>query len=183
MDQIKATVDELREMGVVVLSPAEPRVVDRFGDFLYVASDRFRNIRLVQDRHLESIAGSDFVWLVAADGHVGTSASLEMGFALANGIRIFSADVPLDLTLRQYVSLVPHLRWAVQIQMHQRPTFRQPLLVDPLSTIETAQQHLETLRDAFGSSISGGELTANRIRRERRKLAEIFEEVGRPRLE
>jgi len=68
---IYTAVGELREAGVDVLSPADPRVVDHIGEFLFVASDRLRSIHLVQDRHLECIANSSFLWLVAPDGYVG----------------------------------------------------------------------------------------------------------------
>ena len=68
MAAIEDAVYALTDSGVQVLSPADPRVVDQFGDFLYVASDRVRAIKLVQSRHLAAIEASDFVWLVAPEG-------------------------------------------------------------------------------------------------------------------
>src|SRR5262249_20216060 len=88
MQAIVNTVNELSAREVRVLSPADPRVVDHSGEFLFVASDRVRSIRMVQDRHLQCIRASNFLWLVAPDGYVGQSASLELGFAYANGIPI-----------------------------------------------------------------------------------------------
>src|SRR4051812_2224864 len=90
MIEIEEAVRSLSEIGVKVVSPADPRIVDAIGEFLFVASDRVRSIRMVQDRHLDAIAGSDFVWLVAPDGYVGQSASMELGFAVANGVPIFA---------------------------------------------------------------------------------------------
>jgi hypothetical protein len=110
--QIEADVLECRELGVQVLSPADPRVVGAVGAFLFVASDPVRSVRLVQDKHLEAIRASDFLWLVTPDGYVGQSASLELGFAIAAGVPILSTSVPDDLTLRQYVGIVPNLRVA-----------------------------------------------------------------------
>src|SRR5437879_2561345 len=51
---IYSAVNELRAFGIDVLSPSDPRVVDALGEFLFVASDRLRSIKLVQDRHFEA---------------------------------------------------------------------------------------------------------------------------------
>src|SRR5690242_9905312 len=69
MDAISCAVWDLTDLGVKVLSPADPRVVDSFGDFIFVASDRVRSVRLVEDRHLQAIRASDFLWLVSPDGY------------------------------------------------------------------------------------------------------------------
>ena len=58
MGAITAAVHELAALSVRVLSPADPRIVAAQGEFLFVASDRVRSVRLVQDRHLESISCS-----------------------------------------------------------------------------------------------------------------------------
>src|SRR5436305_1073674 len=86
MPAIEAAVGELWAKGVEVLSPANPQVVDFRGEFLFVASDRLRSIKLVQDRHLEAIGQSDFVWLVCPDGYTGPSACLEIGYARCAGV-------------------------------------------------------------------------------------------------
>src|SRR5664279_4026678 len=104
MAAITAVVHELASLSVRVLSPADPRVVAAQGEFLFVASDPVRSVRLVQDRHLESIRAANFVWLICPDGYVGQSASMEVGFAAAVGVPIFSTHAPSDLTLRQYVN-------------------------------------------------------------------------------
>jgi hypothetical protein len=111
---IQETVEALTEAGVEVLSPADPRVVDEFGEFLFVASDRLRSIRAVQSRHLTSIKSADFVWLVDPDGYVGQSASMEIGFAIACGTPILTQSAPNDLTLRQYVSTVSSITDALR---------------------------------------------------------------------
>ncbi len=47
MTMIGAAVQELASLGVRVLSPADPRVVAAQGEFLFVASDPVRSVRLV----------------------------------------------------------------------------------------------------------------------------------------
>src|SRR5271156_1931883 len=83
MEAITSAVHELAALSVRVLSPADPRIVAAQGEFLFVASDPVRSVRLVQDRHLESIRAADFLWLVCPDGYVGQSASMELGYAAA----------------------------------------------------------------------------------------------------
>jgi len=97
MERITEAVHELAALSVRVLSPADPRVVAKQGEFLFVASDRVRSVRLVQDRHLESIRAADFLWLVSPDGYVGSSASMEIGYAAHAGIPVFATHAPSDL--------------------------------------------------------------------------------------
>src|SRR3954452_17370453 len=104
MGAVQDAVYRLTDAGARVLSPADPRVVEQFGDFLFVASDRVRTIKLVQSRHLAAIEASDFVWLVAPEGYIGQSGAMEIGFAVSAGTPVFSSEVPVDLTLRQYVT-------------------------------------------------------------------------------
>src|SRR5687768_12920109 len=97
INDVQRAVAELKRFGVRVLSPEQPTIVDALDGFVFVASDRHRSIRLVQDRHLASIASADFLWLETPDGYVGQSAALELGFALASGVPVYSTALPQDL--------------------------------------------------------------------------------------
>ena len=122
MEAVTRAVHELAALSVRVLSPADPRVVAAQGEFLFVASDRVRSVRLVQDRHLESIRAADFLWLVCPDGYIGQSASMEIGYAAGAGIPMFAVHAPTDLTLREYVTVVPNISAAMRrIEVSSRP--------------------------------------------------------------
>lgn len=152
LSAIQMAVDELLTLGVVVLSPRDPRVVDARGEFLFVASDPIRSVRLVEDRHLECIKASDFVWLVAPDGYVGQSASLELGFAVANDVPIFSSDNPYDLTLRQYVQQVGRIAALVEaLRRDEQERLRggARILINPHDSIPEAQERLESIRSVL----------------------------------
>lgn len=181
MGDIGQAVNDLLDLGVRVLSPADPRVVDQMGDFLFVASDRMRSVRLVQDRHLECILASDFLWLVAPDGYVGQSASMEVGFAVANGVSIFSTGRPGDLTLRQYVHQVGHMRLAVEAMTSRVAVERRQdtFLIDPRASIERAHTILERLHEQVMTS--PGEIAGETDGRIRAGQAEIVALVGLPR--
>jgi hypothetical protein len=150
MAAIEEAVYALTDAGVQVVSPADPRVVDQFGDFLFVASDRVRAIKLVQDRHLAAIAASDFLWLVAPNGYIGQSAAMEIGYAAAVGTPIFSSEVPVDLTLRQYVTTLRSPARAVdevkrRAHTIQKVSLETNVLLDPLGAIERGHRNLEEI--------------------------------------
>src|SRR5580698_10439782 len=131
MEVITAAVQELASLSIRVLSPADPRVVAHTGEFLFVASDRIRSVRLVQDRHLECIRAADFLWLVCPDGYVGQSASMEVGFAAGVGVPIFATRAPRDLTLREYVKIVPTIPSALRsVEASFRPRRAEGVLID-----------------------------------------------------
>lgn len=146
MEAISSAVRELAEYSVRVLSPADPRVVAHHGEFLFVASDRVRSVRLVQDRHLDCIRSADFLWLICPDGYLGQSASMEIGYAAGAGIPIFATRAPLDLTLREYVTVVRSLAEALRI-LATRPHPKRPegILVDPHASVEEVHNILETV--------------------------------------
>jgi len=150
MDAITSAVHELASLNVRVLSPADPRIVAQQGEFLFVASDPIRSVRLVQDRHLESIKAANFLWLVCPDGYVGQSASMEIGYAAAFGVPIFAAQLPTDLTLRQYVKLAPSLKAAVNMaRIHPAPRQPEGILINPRASVAEAHEILDHLSVAL----------------------------------
>jgi hypothetical protein len=157
MSAIAEAVEDLREQSIQVLSPADPRVVAQQGDFLYVASDRVRSVRLVQDRHLESIRAANFLWLVCPDGYVGQSASMEVGFAAAVDVPIFATSPPGDLTLRQYVKVVPAMTAAVRMVKASRTVERESFLINPHASVEEAHTILECIESSTARATENAE--------------------------
>src|SRR5262249_40927530 len=104
----------------------------------------------VQDRHLESIRAATFLWLVCPDGYVGQSASMEIGYAVREGVPIFATRAPADLTLRQYVKIAPSL--ATTVKMISTCPQRRPIpgiLIDPHASLEKAHQILDRIGTAL----------------------------------
>lgn len=147
MQPIYEAVGGLREAGVDVLSPSDPRVVDHLGDFLFVASDRLRSVKLVQDRHLLAIRASDFLWVVCPDGYTGPSVSMEVGAAYAYGVPVFCSTASTDITLAQYITCVPDLRH-VTTRLAERARAAcdvAHVLIDPNAAIERGHRVLDDL--------------------------------------
>jgi len=172
MEAITSAVRELASLSIRVLSPADPRVVAAQGEFLFVASDRVRSVRLVQDRHLESIRAANFLWLVCPDGYVGQSASMEVGFAAAVGVPIFATYAPGDLTLREYVTVVPNLTAALRrVEASSRPRRPEGVLVDPHASLQEAHEILERVGNVLTRENSSGELPHRELADLRAKIA------------
>jgi hypothetical protein len=185
MEAISAAVHELVALSVSVLSPADPRIVledqgfllvssdldpntrqTKDGEFLYVASDIIRSVRLVQDRHLECIRMADFLWLVCPDGYIGQSASMEIGYAAASGVPVYSIHAPTDLTLRQYVKIVPSIQAAIDISQYQPARRREEgILVDPRASIAEAHALLERIEKALTRRVEAID-PAHQVRRD-----------------
>lgn len=164
-------VGTLRELGVDILSPSDPRVVDNIGEFLFVASDRLRSIKLVQDRHYEAIRNSDFLWVVCPDGYVGPSTASEIGAAHVLGVPVFSDALPNDITIKQYVYQVTNIGQAaglVQTRGHAMNK-KSHVLLDPNRTVETAIQQLELLKESLhpvaGQPVTNPELALQSTRK------------------
>jgi len=147
MGDVQEAVGALRDAGANVLSPADPRIVDQFGDFVFVASDIVRHLRVVQARHLAAIAASDFLWLIAPDGYIGQSAAMEIGFAAAHGVPVYSTQVPSDLTLRQWVTTVSGVHEALARTGNTAYAgwpLTSAILLDPQRAIQDSHDDLQT---------------------------------------
>jgi len=146
MEAITRAVHELAALSVRVLSPADPRVVAAQGEFLFVASDRVRSIRLVQDRHMDCIRAADFLWLVCPDGYVGVSAAMEIEAAHSSGVPVFATRAPIDLTVREYITVVPGLSEAMRrVEANRRSRRPQTFLIDPHASMQEVHKILEQM--------------------------------------
>jgi hypothetical protein len=177
MPAVYSAVCELRALGVDVLSPSDPRVVDHLGEFLFVASDRLRSIKLVEDRHLEAIRASDFLWVVCPDGYTGPSTSGEILAASVLNVPVYSSSRPLDVTIGQYVRRVADCSAAVRERAHAKRPMRSHshLLLDPDWAIDETICSLERLRPTLTGRVGDRSSTPEReIRRTSRLLVQTF---------
>lgn len=74
----------------------------------------------IENSHLDAIRNSDFVWIESSDGYIGNSACLEIGYANALGIPVFSKTHITDVTIGEYVE-VKSPSEAVEYIKTQRP--------------------------------------------------------------
>jgi hypothetical protein len=99
---------------------------------------------------MHCIRASSLLWLVNPDRYVGTSASLEIGYAVAAGTPVYSTDLPNDATLQQYVAIVPNVDGAIsRVKALARDATRRSLLVDPVAALSRCQEAMETLSNVM----------------------------------
>lgn len=98
--------EKLQDTGFTVLSPKNPIIENEEQGFVYMRNETGFSPEEIERRHLDAIQRADFVWFFAPDGYVGPTGALEVGFARANGIPIYS-DTPLkDLAIGHFIERV-----------------------------------------------------------------------------
>lgn len=114
MKEIGQSMETFQNLDYTVMSPITTNIIKELEDFLYVRGDTLDNIRLTEDKHLNAIFKSDFLWVCCPDGRMGISASLEIGYAIAMNKKIYTKDNILDPTLVEYMSKVNNIDEAIR---------------------------------------------------------------------
>jgi NTP pyrophosphatase (non-canonical NTP hydrolase) len=104
---LRGAYDHLNDLGFEILSPTSVSVESEADGFVFMEGESRYSPEDIELRHLNAIQQSVFVWLHAPDGYVGTSGSLEVGFAHAIGVPVYSQSEPADPVLRSLVTVVP----------------------------------------------------------------------------
>lgn len=87
-----------------VISPSSLDFVDSDVDFVKTADQSNQSVKDIENSVLESIRQSDFIWLFAPQGYVGTSTSFEIGFAHALDIPVYTDSKLQDEMLETMVT-------------------------------------------------------------------------------
>lgn len=125
---LKHTFEELKDLGCEVLSPSNIEVESEVEGFVYMKGESVLAPDLIELRHLQAIERSNFVWLHAPEGYVGTSASLEVGFARAAGVPVFSKSEIQDAVLRPFVQIVSSPKDVIELTRSNRLPVPSPAL-------------------------------------------------------
>lgn len=99
---IQDKIREFQSIGVEVLSPCLSDAVDSSEDFIILKSDTSQEPMILETNHLKAIEKALGLYIFNVDGYIGPSAILELGYALALGKKIFSKEIPTDVTLRLF---------------------------------------------------------------------------------
>jgi NTP pyrophosphatase (non-canonical NTP hydrolase) len=102
---LKQAFDQLRDLGCRVLSPGNVEIVSESDGFVYMRGEEIETPERLEMKHLDAIQHARFIWLHAPEGYVGPTAALEIGFARACGIPVFSASTPTDVVLEKFVRI------------------------------------------------------------------------------
>jgi nucleoside 2-deoxyribosyltransferase len=105
-DDLRRLFRELEATGCRVLSPLTIDFADSAKAFVTTTSETDISASDIERFHLRAMRDADFVMLHAPDGHVGLSASYELGFASALGKPVFAVATPIDEMLATRVRTV-----------------------------------------------------------------------------
>ena len=103
---LKASYEELKDLGCVVLSPTSVEAVSEVNGFVYMKGEESQSPDSIESRHLDAIQRASFIWLHAPSGYVGPTASLEIGFARAAGVPVYAREPLADPSLHTFVETV-----------------------------------------------------------------------------
>ena len=95
---------ELETNGCRILSPLTLDFTDTESEFVTAQNDESYSVQELERYHLRAIRDADFVMLHAPEGYVGTSASFELGYAIALGIPVFGKTKVTDQMLQTQVT-------------------------------------------------------------------------------
>lgn len=105
--EIDQAIDTFTELGVKVLAPEKgwlylPRSRRPLG-FRPLPSEAEKTIKQIEDEFLQNLGNSDFLYLIDPNGYLGSSAALEVGYAVASKIPIY-AQQELSLFLNDGIT-------------------------------------------------------------------------------
>jgi NTP pyrophosphatase (non-canonical NTP hydrolase) len=103
---LRADYESLLAAGCRVLSPSDIEWAAEQDGFVFAAEEIGSDPAEIERRHLGAIRTAHFVWLHAPDGYVGQSAAMEVGYAHALGLNIFTQTLPKDIIFAELVTRV-----------------------------------------------------------------------------
>lgn len=98
---------ELVTCGCQVLSPHRLEFSSEKALFVKDKAEEHLSEETIESHHLVSIKQSDFVWLHAPEGYIGLSTALEIGYAAAHHVPVFTNTELSEPVFRPFVHIVP----------------------------------------------------------------------------
>jgi NTP pyrophosphatase (non-canonical NTP hydrolase) len=117
---LRRTFEHLQDSGFSILSPTNPFIETEEKGFVYMRHESMQTPHKIEDRHLDAIQQADFVWFFAPNGYVGPTGALEVGFARASGIPVYTDTVLNDLTIKNFVEVVESPATVYEAFKHHR---------------------------------------------------------------
>jgi NTP pyrophosphatase (non-canonical NTP hydrolase) len=119
-ESLAETRDRFLAAGAVVLSPIDLDFVAESSGFLFAAHECHEEPATIEERHLAAMRDADLVWLHAPGGYVGASATLELGYAHALGLTVYSAELPNEVAFREMVRVAESPEQTLQLSHPER---------------------------------------------------------------
>jgi len=102
-EDICRALKRFESLGIRVLSPQHSDIVNPGDDFVLLETDKSECPQEIEREHLNAILRADALYLYNADGYVGPSSAMEMGWALAFGRPVYTKEACVDTALKCFV--------------------------------------------------------------------------------
>lgn len=118
--EILKVIDIFCSAGITVLSPKKSFVINPEDEFVLFDYDpQNKSKREIEDAVLEKIRNVDFVYLANFNGYVGLSASFEVGYCHAHGIKVFALE-PSEELCAEYIDDIKTPEEVIQLIKDQQ---------------------------------------------------------------
>jgi NTP pyrophosphatase (non-canonical NTP hydrolase) len=117
---LRQTFELLKDTGFSVLSPSNPFIETEEHGFVYMRQESMQTPYNIENKHLDAIQQADFVWFFAPDGYVGPTGALEVGFARAAGVPVYTNTNLNDVTIKNFVEVVESPLAVLEAFKHHR---------------------------------------------------------------
>ena len=97
---------ELEATGCRILSPIAIDFHNIHDEIVITSKETDLTIDELEKFHIRAMRDADFIWLHDPEGHIGVSASYELGYANASNIPVFCFNNPKDEMLATRVHVV-----------------------------------------------------------------------------
>ena len=102
LPQISAKMKECAEQNIAVSSPLSIDPTGEEAGFIFLKGDRGET-KDIESSHLRAIRKSDFLYVVNPGGYVGPSTTIEVGYAIALSIPIFSLEPATESVIAMFM--------------------------------------------------------------------------------
>ncbi|GAB4192594.1 MAG: hypothetical protein Tsb0015_14860 [Simkaniaceae bacterium] len=109
LDKIYQLKKILENLGLNVLSPQGCSAVNPEEEFVILDSDPINSPELLQSSVFAKIRCSTMLIVANFDGYLGSAAILEIGYAIAIGIKVFVLEEIQDPNIKPYVTKLSNL--------------------------------------------------------------------------
>lgn len=104
LQQIYELKKALEKENIQVLSPLGQNSINPKEEFVILDSDPVESPEILQATVFARIRNSTFLTLANFDGYMGRAATLEVGYAIAIGIKIYSIEKVIDPNINPFCS-------------------------------------------------------------------------------
>lgn len=106
LSQIAILKNALEKLSIAVLSPVQCNAVNPDEEFILLDSDPISDPGILQSSVFAKMRRSSFLVLANFDGYIGKAAALEIGFAIAIGLKVYSLEQVSDPNIAPFCSLI-----------------------------------------------------------------------------